>query len=175
MTLHATIFSEFQLRLASGCPFTERIDIKMLLQIAIKMADVSNPSRPTLIYLRWCKKLRNELYLQGDKERLNGFEISPLMDRNANSMQSGQIAFINYILHPMFRSISYLLPDLGFVLHYIRLNKEYWLKHVDIDESFLNSPQKNASHVTKIAVISKETNDENVRKERKKTKTEPAY
>eukprot|EP00757_Euglenozoa_sp_SAG-D1_P000694 gene694-1821_t len=40
--------------------------MRLALSMAVKMADISNCGRPAELYLRWCEKIADEFYMQGD-------------------------------------------------------------------------------------------------------------
>mmetsp|Transcript_2652 Transcript_2652/g.10165 ORF Transcript_2652/g.10165 Transcript_2652/m.10165 type:complete len:861 (-) Transcript_2652:2457-5039(-) len=148
MTNHGKYVKLFNSRIESGSEFKEKDDIRVALQIAIKMADVSNPSRPLYLYLQWTDKIIFEFFRQGDKEKDNGFPISPLMDRNTAVLSKGQIAFMQYVIVPMFNSFATVFPGMKFVMKHIENNKAYWESHSAIDEQDLDPFRKERSSNT---------------------------
>lgn len=131
MGLHAKFVSQFKRRLAENHEFTKKDDIRLALSMAVKMADISNCGRPTELYLRWSEKIADEFYMQGDRERNLGMNCSPFMDRTAPAIAKGQIAFMNYIVVPLFECISEFVPDMHFSVELTEQNKSYWQKHDD--------------------------------------------
>eukprot|EP00758_Cryptobia_borreli_P002458 Tbor_TRINITY_DN3045_c0_g1::TRINITY_DN3045_c0_g1_i1::g.17430::m.17430/K13755/PDE1; calcium/calmodulin-dependent 3',5'-cyclic nucleotide phosphodiesterase len=128
---HGKYVSQFKHRLQENHDFVKKEDIRLALSMAVKMADISNCGRPEYIYLRWSAKIADEFYLQGDRERNLGVPCSPFMDRMQPAMAKGQIAFMNYIVIPMFDCISELIPDMRFSVDLTEANKGYWAKHDD--------------------------------------------
>ncbi len=57
----------------------------LILQIALKCADLGHLAAPQAVHTRWVDFLAEEFFQQGDKERKNGMKISPLMDRNVTA------------------------------------------------------------------------------------------
>ena len=57
----------------------------LILQIALKCADLGHLAAPQAVHTRWVDLLAEEFFQQGDKERKNGMKISPLMDRNVTA------------------------------------------------------------------------------------------
>eukprot|EP01012_Entosiphon_sulcatum_P013543 TRINITY_DN1877_c0_g1_i1.p1 TRINITY_DN1877_c0_g1~~TRINITY_DN1877_c0_g1_i1.p1 ORF type:complete len:600 (-),score=148.49 TRINITY_DN1877_c0_g1_i1:173-1972(-) len=132
MGLHAKIFGTWRRRISQDTDLYKRKDDQRLaLALAIKMADISNCGRPEFLYLRWASKLAEEFFLQGDNERNRGDTVSPFMDRFAPSMAKSQIAFMNYIVIPMFESIAEYLPEMHFALDHCESNKNYWASNDD--------------------------------------------
>lgn len=67
MSRHSQIFGKFKSRIETDTDFTTKEDIRSALQIAIKMADVSNPSRPLKLYLKWSARICDEFYKYVEK------------------------------------------------------------------------------------------------------------
>lgn len=131
MGLHAKIVNQFKRRLQENHDFTKKDDIRLALSMAVKMADISNCGRPEQIYLKWSAKIADEFYMQGDRERNLGLPCSPFMDRTQPAMAKGQIAFMNYIVVPLFECISEFLPDMHFSVDHTEQNKAYWANNDD--------------------------------------------
>jgi 3',5'-cyclic-nucleotide phosphodiesterase len=132
MGLHAKILGTWKRRIAQDTELhAKKEDQRLALSMAIKMADISNCGRPEQLYLRWATKIAEEFFLQGDRERNLGNPVSPFMDRNVPSMAKGQIAFMNYIVIPLFESISEYLPEMHFSVDHCEQNKNYWAANDD--------------------------------------------
>merc|ERR1712079_819626 len=58
--------------------YTDRIQV---LQNMVHCADLSNPTKPLPIYRRWCDRIMEEFFRQGDRERDACLDISPMCDR----------------------------------------------------------------------------------------------
>lgn len=124
MAQHAQILGKFKSRI--GDEFSDKEDVRLALQLALKCADVSNPARPQELYRKWAARVCDEFYKQGDKERELGLGISPFMDRTKPALAKGQVAFVNYIVQPMFESFASFLPEMSFVSPHIEATKEFW-------------------------------------------------
>lgn len=134
MSQHAKFVGRFNSRIETDTDFSSKEDIRLALQIAMKIADVSNPSRPLNLYLKWAYRLEQEFYAQGDKERELSMSLSPFMDRQKPQMNNLQHAFITYIVLPMFESMYKLLPRLKkHTRDLIDNNKAYWEDHEEIN------------------------------------------
>ena len=131
MGLHAKILGTFKRRLVEDHDFKKKEDIRLALSMAVKMADISNCGRDQKLYLGWCNQIADEFYMQGDRERNLGFPCSPFMDRFSPAMAKGQIAFMNYIVVPLFECISEFLPDMHFSVDLTEENKAHWTQNDD--------------------------------------------
>ena len=49
--------------------------------MALKWADIGHLASPREVHMRWVKRLEEEMFRQGDQERVHNLPISPLMDR----------------------------------------------------------------------------------------------
>ena len=52
-----------------------------LRQMALKWADIGHLASPREVHMCWVKRLEEEMFRQGDQERVHSLPISPLMDR----------------------------------------------------------------------------------------------
>jgi cAMP-specific phosphodiesterase 4 len=70
----------------------------------VHCADLSNPTKPLGIYRKWVDRIVEEFFLQGDKEREHGMEISAMCDRFNQSVEKSQVGFIDFIVHPLWET-----------------------------------------------------------------------
>eukprot|EP01063_Lacrimia_lanifica_P039859 TRINITY_DN886_c0_g2_i1.p1 TRINITY_DN886_c0_g2~~TRINITY_DN886_c0_g2_i1.p1 ORF type:complete len:694 (+),score=271.33 TRINITY_DN886_c0_g2_i1:152-2233(+) len=126
---HAKIFSAFRRRMQDRPDWgKKKDDVRLVLIMAIKLADISNCSRPTELYLKWANRIAEEFYLQGDAEVKSGVPISPFMDRRKHDtdFHKGQVSFINYIVYPLFDAVGEVFPKLKFTLQLCNANRDHW-------------------------------------------------
>ncbi len=71
--------------------YDDRIQV---LQNMIHCADLSNPTKPLDIYIKWTDRIMEEFWRQGDKERDLGLEVSPMCDRRVASVEKHQVCYI---------------------------------------------------------------------------------
>ncbi|KAF0719697.1 Aste57867_863 [Aphanomyces stellatus] len=87
--------------------FSNPDDQKLLLQVALHAADVSNPVKPWPIYAIWTDRIMAEFYAQGDQERELKLPISFGCDRlNPIPEAKMQAGFIMGIVKPVFKTLS---------------------------------------------------------------------
>jgi len=104
--------------------YSDRIQV---LQNLIHCCDLSNPTKPLPLYTEWVDRLMEESFNQGDKERQQGLEISPLCDRNTVNVAKCQVGFISYIVHPLWETMAELVfPDAHEIMSNLEENRVYY-------------------------------------------------
>jgi len=93
------------------------------LNIMIHMADISNPTKPKEVYMKWTDLVMNEFWLQGDKEKSLNMPVSFLCDRLSVSIPKAQIGFIDGIVMPLLICIIEIFPNMLFLKENIEKNK----------------------------------------------------
>ncbi|XP_032407184.1 high affinity 3',5'-cyclic-AMP phosphodiesterase 7A isoform X2 [Xiphophorus hellerii] len=73
-----------------------------VLQMALKCADICNPCRPWELSKQWSEKVTEEFFEQGDIEKKHKLQVSPLCDRETNTVGNIQIGFMTYVAEPLF-------------------------------------------------------------------------
>lgn len=66
-------------------------DRLQVLQSMIHCADLSNPTKTIDIYQSWNQRILEEYWKQGDKEKENGLEVSPMCDRFNVTIEKSQV------------------------------------------------------------------------------------
>lgn len=61
-------------------------DRQFILQIALKCADISNPTRPWDISHKWSLKVCDEFFRQGEYERQLNLPITSICDQQSTSV-----------------------------------------------------------------------------------------
>ncbi|VDP72938.1 unnamed protein product [Echinostoma caproni] len=103
-------------------------DRMQILQNMIHCSDLSNPTKPLALYRQWNTRIMEEHFRQGDREREQGLELSPMCDRNTASLEKTQVSFIDYIVHPLWETWSELVhPDAQKILETLEENREWYL------------------------------------------------
>jgi hypothetical protein len=95
---------------------TDEKERLFILELCLHCADVSNPYKPFGLYEKWCKLVTEEFGQQGDREKLEGLEVSPMCDRNSINLPSMQYSFIQYVVSPLivaFIQLFYPLHEIG--------------------------------------------------------------
>jgi cAMP-specific phosphodiesterase 4 len=75
-----------------------------LLELLLHCADISNPCKPFAICEKWSKLIAEEFARQGDREKKEGLEVSPMMDRDQIILNNMQLGFIEFVVSPLITS-----------------------------------------------------------------------
>eukprot|EP00932_Pfiesteria_piscicida_P005175 SRR837773.15084.p1 GENE.SRR837773.15084~~SRR837773.15084.p1 ORF type:complete len:481 (-),score=196.41 SRR837773.15084:113-1342(-) len=73
---------------------------KLVLQMLLHGADISNPTKPWQIAHEWAYKILDEYATQGDQEKKLGIPVQVLNDREKVNRPNSQIGFIEFIITP---------------------------------------------------------------------------
>ena len=65
-----------------------------VLENLVHCADLSNPTKPLTLYRRWVDLLMEEFFQQGDREREQNLDISPMCDRHSATIEKSQVGFL---------------------------------------------------------------------------------
>ncbi|XP_021964650.1 cAMP-specific 3',5'-cyclic phosphodiesterase isoform X2 [Folsomia candida] len=104
--------------------YTDRIQV---LQNMVHCADLSNPTKPLDLYRKWVDRIMEEFFLQGDKEREQGLDISAMCDRHNPSIEKSQVGFIDFIVHPLWETWADLVhPDAQDILDMLEENRDFY-------------------------------------------------
>ena len=76
-------------------------DRALVLQMALKCADLGNPCRPWLISRVWSNLICDEFYRMGQIERRLGVPLTPICQREKTSIASIQTDFFRFIVLPL--------------------------------------------------------------------------
>jgi len=67
----------------------------MLLQVLkslVHCSDLSNPTKPLELYRRWTDRVMQEFFRQGDLEREQNLDVSPMCDRHTATIEKSQVS-----------------------------------------------------------------------------------
>lgn len=66
--------------------------VLQVLQNMVHCSDLSNPTKPLDIYRKWVDRVMEEFFRQGDMERKQGLDISPMCDRLTATVEKSQVS-----------------------------------------------------------------------------------
>lgn len=92
MAHHFEWIGKFKTKMSgNGLNLDQKADRKLLLNMAIKCADVNNPSKPTDQSKMWTDLIMEEFFRQGEKEKAKGLPVSMFMNRDTTDVPKCQI------------------------------------------------------------------------------------
>ena len=94
-------------------PFANKdlVDVQMLLNVAVKFADLGHSFKLPDQHRKWTERVTNEFWSLGDLERAKGLTtLSPLCDRNKDTnIPKSQIGFFNFVCKPFYFVVADLV------------------------------------------------------------------
>ncbi|RUS83329.1 hypothetical protein EGW08_008907 [Elysia chlorotica] len=113
--------------------YQDRIQV---LQNMVHCSDLSSPTKPLDLYKLWVDRLMGEFFRQGDLERQQGLDISPMCDRHTATIEKSQVGFIDYIVHPLWETWADLVyPDAQDILDTLEDNRDWYHSSIPISPS----------------------------------------
>ena len=64
-----------------------------VLQSLVHCSDLSNPTKALKLYRQWNNRIMQEFFRQGDLEREQGLDISPMCDRQTATVERTQVTW----------------------------------------------------------------------------------
>jgi len=99
---------------------------KLLLNMYLHTADISNPCKPWKVCHAWALRVLEEFFVQGDIEKELGVPIQMLNDRTKVNTPNSQIGFIEFIVTPLIASCIRILPYFYIMGDNIESNIKQW-------------------------------------------------
>merc|ERR1719159_2198752 len=99
---------------------------KLVLNLIIHSADVSNPCKPWKACSKWAFRVLDEFFAQGDQEKALGIPVQMLNDREKVNKPNSQIGFIEFIVVPLFTAEVKLFPTLYELSDNLASNCQRW-------------------------------------------------
>ncbi|XP_050312092.1 cAMP-specific 3',5'-cyclic phosphodiesterase 4A-like isoform X2 [Anthonomus grandis grandis] len=99
-----------------------------ILQIALKCADISNPTRPWDISHKWSLKVCDEFFRQGEFERQLGLPVTSICDQQSTSVAKIQVGFFRFVVTPLFSEWHrFMHSDLStHMIETLETNRKRW-------------------------------------------------
>ena len=93
----------------------------------MKACDISNPAKPYDLSRKWGINVMEEFYRQGDEERAQGLDVTPMFDRDKKvQLAKSQIGFIQFVAGPFFNRVATCFPQLVFLNENVKSNVSRW-------------------------------------------------
>ena len=98
----------------------------LILELVLHCSDVSNPFKPFSICAEWADLVVAEFSSQGDREKAEGLEVSPMMDRAQIVLCNMQMGFIEFVVSPLISNFIKAFPALYDIGENITSNFTSW-------------------------------------------------
>ena len=105
----------------------KNVDNQEFMNLLIHSADISNPTKPFDIYLKWAKLVVEEFFIQGDKEKELGLVCT--CDRTKVKLNNNQIGFIDYVVKEYVSLNIQIFPSLKFTYDNLIKNREIFVNY----------------------------------------------
>jgi len=126
MSKHFSEIGTFKAKINSESFDPKEKDKLLCMGVGMHLADISNPTKPWNLTLKWTELLFEEFFKQGDKERKMEMVISDLMDRTTVNIAKAQLGFIDVIVNPAFETVSKFLKCLSKNIKNMKKNRANW-------------------------------------------------
>ncbi|XP_076978220.1 3',5'-cyclic-AMP phosphodiesterase 4C [Tamandua tetradactyla] len=138
--------------------YSDRIQV---LQNLVHCADLSNPTKPLPLYRRWTERIMAEFFQQGDREREQGLDVSPMCDKHTASVEKSQVGFIDYIAHPLWETWADLVhPDAQGLLDTLEDNREWYQSKIPHSPAEPSSPEQGSPDGVHFGLTLEESKEE---------------
>jgi len=106
---------------------TSQEEAVLILQMALKCADLGHLALCWNSHMRWVQRLESEFFTQGDKEISFGMpSVSFLMDRKKPGASDTQVGFFDFVVLPLYRAFTDAFPSALPMLHGVEANYSRW-------------------------------------------------
>ncbi|XP_044270346.1 cAMP-specific 3',5'-cyclic phosphodiesterase 4A-like isoform X2 [Tribolium madens] len=116
---------------------TKTTDRHFILQIALKCADISNPTRPWDISHKWSLKVCDEFFRQGEFERKLNLPVTSICDQQSTSVAKIQVGFFRYVVKPLFSEWHRFLKSTlsTHMMEILEANRKRWEKQESAEQA----------------------------------------
>jgi len=129
MANHGNVVKSFSEEFDKSTASLESLSSKgamLLLQVAMKCADLGHLALDWTLHLQWVRRLEFEFFAQGDREKQLGLPVSFLMDREKPGASKSQVGFFDFVVLPLFRGLARAAPAASEVLFGVTENYQRW-------------------------------------------------
>eukprot|EP00798_Chlamydomonas_sp_ICE-L_P014589 gene14589-20640_t len=98
----------------------------LVLQMALKCADLGHLACEATVHTKWAYFLEEEFFRQGDREKHEQLQVSPLMDRGKIGISKSQVGFFDIVALPLFQCYAQAFPQSQPLLDAVKNNYEMW-------------------------------------------------
>ena len=147
---------------------TSKDEDKMLvMQMILKSGDLGHPSRVRHLHLTWSELVTEEFFLQGDRERKNGMNVSAMMDRSTCNIVTSQIGFISFLVMPIYSAFSsYCQTEMYAML--VKANLAMWERLNIESEEVKKAKEEEEMELRRLALEKDELDSRKMREQRER-------
>ena len=110
-------------------PTTRRYPAKLVVELLVHSADLSNPVLPDFgVVKSWADLVCAEFSAQVAREKAEGLPFAPHMDGLTNPVAVAklQLGFIDYVVAPLWNSMGVIFPELKVASDNLASNRGKW-------------------------------------------------
>jgi cAMP-specific phosphodiesterase 4/high affinity cAMP-specific and IBMX-insensitive 3',5'-cyclic phosphodiesterase 8 len=112
---HRSLLERFRERFESKpldltAPLTAK-DAELFFTLALKVADIGHLMAEHRVHMLWIERLAEEFFRQGDIEKELELPVSFLCDRGAPGVSSSQVGFFDFVVLPLYRTWTSVVPS----------------------------------------------------------------
>ena len=100
----------------------------LLMSTMLHLCDISNPTKPFHVSLKWGLKVCAEFFGQGDEEMDIGLSVTPLCNRQSSDIMKGQIGFSRFVVLPLLEMMLFLFPEFKIMKQFLLQNLRIFSK-----------------------------------------------
>jgi len=103
------------------------VPVPLLLQVAVKFADLGHCFKPLQLHRQWTERVTAEFWALGDLERRIGVALSPLCDRQTDmDVAQSQVGFFKFICLPFYSVVADLVDPNMLPWLRVQANLQTW-------------------------------------------------
>ena len=105
------VVSRFNLHFGSVPDHLSHTHTDVLSQMILKCADIGHTAYAWSLHAQWSERLKQEMFAQGDKEKIYDISVSPGMDPNHSFDSSrSQVGLFDVVVLPMMNALTRVFP-----------------------------------------------------------------
>ena len=95
MAVHFEWIGKFKSKLSgAGLNLETKQDRKLLLNMAMKCADINNPTKKSIFSRKWTDMIMREFFAQGEEEKKRGLKVTMFMDKDTTDIPKCQVVSV---------------------------------------------------------------------------------
>jgi hypothetical protein len=130
MTKHFALLGSFRSKVGISDISLDKDEDKMLvLQVALKCADLGHSAKISELHFKWTKLVCEEFFNQGDIEKARNLPVSMYCDRDSTNVPKSQAGFLKNVCIPLYETFCSLLNSESIKNHCLgnlKKNLAFW-------------------------------------------------